>query len=103
MLARTVIALSAATLLTGCDIPRATVRSGLIGAGLPRPMASCMAHRMVKRLSLGQLRRLGDLPNAHGNQDIDEFLHHVRALGDPEILGVTTSSAALCGTGIVHG
>jgi hypothetical protein len=103
MVARMVVALGLAALLAGCGIPRAEVRSGLVSAGLPRPMASCMAHRMVKRLSLGQLRRLGDLPNAHGDQDIDEFLHHVRALGDPEILGVTTSSAALCGAGIVHG
>lgn len=95
--------LGAAALLGGCAIPRAEVRSGLISAGLPRPMASCMAHRMVKRLSLGQLRRLGDLPNAHGDEDVEEFLHHVRALGDPEILGVTSSSTALCATGIVHG
>jgi len=90
-------------LLAGCSaLPEAQVRTGLMHAGLPRPLASCMAGRMVDRLSLIQLRRLGDLPKANTNEPIDKFLHHVRALGDAEILGVTTSSAALCATGFAR-
>jgi len=96
---RTAIIVSLLVLSACSALPEAQVRTGLMHAGLPRPLASCMARRMVDRLSLIQLRRLGDLPKANSDEQLDRFLHHVRALGDPEILGVTTSSAALCVTG----
>ena len=47
--------------LASCATPETRVRNGLIEAGLSRPMASCMAARMVERLSLLQLRRLDRL------------------------------------------
>lgn len=100
MLARWVTALGAAALLSGCAVPEARLRSGLIRAGLPEPLSACMAERMVDRLSLEQLMRIADLPKANGAESVDQFLHRVRALGDAEILGVTTSSAALCATGL---
>jgi len=101
---RKTIALSlvAAALLSGCAVPEARLRSGLIRAGLPKPLSTCMAERMVDRLSLKQLMRISDLPYAGGAESVDRFLHRVRALGDPEILGVTTSSAALCATGFAN-
>ena len=49
----------------------------------PQPMAACMAERMVDRLSLIQLRRIGDLPYAASSGSVSEFLHRVRSLGDP--------------------
>jgi hypothetical protein len=100
MLARWVTVLGAAALLSGCAVPEARLRSGLIRAGLPKPLSACMAERMVDRLSLKQLMRIADLPKANGAESVDQFLHRVRALGDAEILGVTTSSAALCATGL---
>ena len=100
MLARWVTVLGAAALLSGCAVPEARLRSGLIRAGLPEPLSACMAERMVDRLSLEQLMRIADLPKANGAESVDQFLHRVRALGDAEILGVTTSSAALCATGL---
>jgi hypothetical protein len=90
----------AALLLSGCAVPEARLRTGLINAGLPEPLSACMAERMVDRLSLKQLMRIADLPKARGSESIDRFLHRVRALGDAEILGVTSSSAALCATGL---
>jgi len=63
-------------------------------------MAACMAQRMADRLSLIQLRRIGDLPYASSSVSVSEFLHRVRALGDAQILGVSTSSAALCAVGM---
>ena len=78
------------------------MRTGLINAGLSRPLAACMAERMVDRLSLAQLMRLADLPKARQAESLDRFLRRVRALGDPEILSVTSSSAALCATGLVR-
>lgn len=78
------------------------MRTGLVNAGLSRPLAACMAERMVDRLSLAQLMRLADLPKARQAESLDRFLRRVRALGDPEILSVTTSSAALCATGLAR-
>jgi hypothetical protein len=88
------------TLLAGCAIPEARLRTGLRDAGLSEAMAACMAERMVDRLSLAQLRRIGDLPRASSALSVSEFLHRIRALGDPRILGVSSSSAALCAVGM---
>ena len=92
----------AAAMLAGCAVPEARLRAGLVNAGLPPPLAGCMAHRMAARLSLMQLRRIGDLPRARESVSAGEFLRRVRALRDPEILGVSASSAALCETGLAH-
>ena len=88
-----------AILLAGCATPEARLRDGLVEAGLSRPLAACMAERMADRLSLVQLRRIGDLKQAGRAASLDEWLHRVRALRDREILTVTTSSAALCASG----
>lgn len=92
--------LAAAGLLAGCAVPEARLRAGLVRAGLPKPLSACMAERMVDRLSLAQLMRIADLPEARGSESVDQFLHRVRALGDAEILGVASSSAALCAAGL---
>lgn len=93
---------AAAMLLAGCAVPESRLRTGLTRAGLPRPLAACMAGRMVDRLSLPQLLRIADLPRARERQPIGAVLHRLRALGDPEIVGVSTSSAALCATGLAR-
>jgi len=90
------LSIAAAAMLSGCAMPEARLRAGLINAGLSPPLAGCMAHRMADRLSLIQLRRIGDLPQAREAVSTGEFLHRVRALRDPEILSVSASAAALC-------
>ncbi|ODP37649.1 hypothetical protein [Sphingomonas turrisvirgatae] len=90
------LGLSVAATLSGCAVPEARLRAGLIDAGLPQPIAACMADRMVDRLSLAQLMRIADLPKATASESVPQFLRRVRALGDLEILGVATSSAAAC-------
>jgi hypothetical protein len=102
MLARWMIGIGAAALLAGCAVPEARLRSGLIRAGLSKTLSACMAERMVDRLSLQQLMRIADLPEARGAESTDQFLHRVRALGDAEIVGVASSSAALCATGLAR-
>ncbi|MES1974621.1 MAG: hypothetical protein V4472_19360 [Pseudomonadota bacterium] len=89
-------------MLAACSTPEAMTRAGLVSAGIARPTAACMAGRMVHRLSLLQLRRLSGLGKAGRARDLDQFLYRVRALNDPEIVGVTASSAALCATGLVR-
>lgn len=81
-------------------MPEAKLRTGLTNAGLPKPLAACMANRMVDRLSLAQLMRIADLPKARSAESLDRFMRRVRALGDLEIVAVSTSSAALCATGV---
>jgi hypothetical protein len=84
------------SLLAACATPQERLGAGLMNAGLSEPMAACMAERMVDRLSLAQLRRIGDLPYARDERTVRGFLHRVRALGDTEILAVSSSSAAIC-------
>ena len=86
--------------VAACSAPEAMTRSGLVSAGIPRATAACMADRMVHRLSLLQLRRLSGLGKAGQSRNLSQFVYRVRSLKDPEILGVVTSSAALCATGL---
>jgi hypothetical protein len=88
--------LGATALLSACAMPEARLRAGLEHAGLSRPMAACMAERMVDRLSLMQLRRIGDLPWARESVSVAEFLHRVRSLRDPQVLSASASAAAYC-------
>ena len=86
--------------VAGCATPEQRVRAGLVDAGLSQTLASCMASRMVDRLSLLQLRRIGRIGDLRGSNPremtVDQFLHRARALGDPEIWSVMSSSAAIC-------
>ncbi len=86
--------------LAGCATPETRLRTGLNNAGLSKAMSACMAERMVDRLSLVQLRRLSALGSLKDKRvtdlSLDQFFHKVRAIKDPEILTVSTSSAALC-------
>ena len=82
--------------------PRSQLESGLRDAGLSAAVSDCMAGRMVERLSLLQLRRIAGLPKARSSGSMDQMLYRLRALKDPEIVGVATSSAALCASGLVR-
>lgn len=89
--------------LSACATPETRLRTGLVNAGLPQPTAACMADYMIHRLSLLQLRRLqslstvGDVDYRHVT--VDQYLHKVRALKDPEILTVTGKAALTCALG----
>jgi hypothetical protein len=97
----------AALLLAGCAerIAESRVQSALTGAGVGERTADCMAGRMVDRLSIEQLRRLEELRQpSSGTREasIADYLQRVRRVGDAEVIAVTTSSAALCGTGLAR-
>ena len=89
-----------AVTIVGCATPETRIRNALVEAGLSKPIAGCMADRMVDRLSLGQLnklRGLGKLQDKKSRQlSIEEFVKRTKALQDPEILGVVTSSGVIC-------
>lgn len=86
--------------LSACATPETRVRNALTDAGLSRPVASCMAERMVDRLSLGQLNKLGGLSKLKdrdaGDISVNEFIKRTKSLQDPEIIGVVTSSGLVC-------
>ncbi|WP_241557274.1 hypothetical protein [Croceibacterium ferulae] len=92
--------------LGGCAqvIAESRVRSALQGAGLSERNATCMAGRMVDRLTIEQLRRLEGLKPQQGEParpaTLGDYVERVRRVGDPEVVTVTASSAALCATGL---
>ena len=97
---KTAIPLVLLLALAACATPRDQLASGLRDTGLSPRVSDCMADRMVDRLSLLQLRRIAGLPKAKSSESLDQFLYRLRALKDPEILGVGASSAALCASGL---
>ena len=90
--------------LSACASPETRIRNALVEAGLSKPVAGCMAGRMVDRLSLGQLnklRGLGKLQDKKGQKlSIAEYVARTKALQDPEIVSVVTSSGVICAVGI---
>jgi hypothetical protein len=92
--------LAAVLALAGCATPETRVRTALQDAGLSKPIAACMAARMVDRLSLIQLNKLSGLKKLRDKDvsklSIDEFVKRTKSLQDPEILSVVTSSGLIC-------
>jgi len=76
------------------------VEAKLVDAGLNPPMARCMAHRLVKKLSVAQLRELGRLAalshRPGGQLSVDELAYRLRAIDDPEIVSVVVGSGLEC-------
>lgn len=95
-----ILLLVVAITLSACGPIEGKVRTGLMNAGLSKKQSTCMAPRMVDRLSITQLRRIASLGNFKDESlramGWDRFMHNVRALKDPEILGVVSSSAVVC-------
>lgn len=92
--------LCGSALMASCASKEARTNAALRTAGLGPQMANCMARQMADRLSVSQLRRLGDLGDLRGagivTLTLDEFLDKVRALRDPETVVVVTLSASAC-------
>ena len=86
--------------LAACATPESRVRSALLDAGLSKPVSTCMAQRMVYRLSLGQLQKLSRLSGLRGRRigdlTIGEFVRETRGIGDPEIFAVVTTAGLGC-------
>ena len=86
--------------LAGCAItPEQRVDAALRQAGVPDKVAGCMARRMADRLSIAQLKQLKALAKDRPpgeKMSAKHVLKRVAALGDPEILSVTSSAAFGC-------
>ena len=97
---RLIVAALPIVALAGCATPETRVRTALVDAGISRPVANCMAQRMVDRLSLAQLQKLSRLSGMSrtqiGQLTIGELLRRAKALGDPEIVAVVTTAGLGC-------
>lgn len=98
------LSLPALIALAGCGNAEGQLRDGLISAGLSKPLAICMAKPMARDLNINQLLKLRSLARVNKldwrKTSYDEFVHRVRALGDPVILRVTSAAALSCTFGI---
>lgn len=86
-------------ILAGCATPEQRLRSGLMDAGLGKVSATCMADYMTDRLSLVQLKRIGSMASLKDDSvdiPLSRLLHKLRALKDPEIIGVAIAAGASC-------
>ena len=97
---RALVMVLACATLSACATPETRIRLALTDAGLSKPVASCIAGRMVDRLSLWQLNKLNGLSKLKDKKaqqlSIEEFVKRSKALQDPEIVGVVSSSALIC-------
>lgn len=86
--------------LSACATPETQIRTALTDAGLSQRLSACMAKRMARELSLGQLlklRSLGSVGNRPlGSLTVGDYLHRARALKDPEILKIVSGAAIGC-------
>ena len=86
--------------LSACATPESRVRSALLDAGLSKPVSTCMAQRMVDRLSLAQLQKLSRLSALRDTKirelTLGEFIKQTRGLQDPRILQVVTTAGLGC-------
>ena len=89
--------------LSACAQPfEGRVASRLAEAGLSRPMADCMAKRWVERLNVLQLQRISTVADdlqkerSQGRLTVGRFVERIRAMNDPEVLQVVSTSAAAC-------
>ena len=87
--------------LAGCATVYEThIESKLVDAGLSPPVASCIADRMVDRLSRRQLDSIGRVAAGSrrrvGEMSLDQFLHHYRAALDPEVYSVLVGAGVRC-------
>jgi len=100
MRTKLLVILIAASTLSACATPEVRLRNGLQSAGLSQDTSTCMADRMIDKLSLTQLKRLSDLSKISdkriGQMRVGEFWRQVRALRDPEILAITTRAGLSC-------
>jgi hypothetical protein len=92
--------LPALALLAGCAItPEQRVNAALRDAGVPPRVASCMAERMAAKLSIEQLKELKSLAKAQEpgeKMNAKHILKRVAAIGDPEVVEVTSRAAIGC-------
>lgn len=81
------------------------VKGALVESGIGEKRASCMAERMVDRLTLRQLWKLRQGMAAQEGEPeegfgLGELIKRLRRVDDGEAVAVLTTSAGLCAVGL---
>jgi len=102
-----IILLGAGAVFTGLANPlvEMQVKGALVESGIGEKRATCMAERMVDRLTIGQLWKLrqgmapqdGEPEEGYG---LGELVKRLDRVNDGEAVAVLTTSAGLCAIGI---
>jgi hypothetical protein len=100
LMTRSLAAFAAAAILAlpGCaTVAESRIRTALTDAGLSAPVSSCIADRMVDKLSMAQLRSIGRLSEGSRKElTLPEFLQYYQAALDPEIYAVIAKAGIGC-------
>jgi len=101
------VVLGAGAVFTGLANPlvEMQVKGALVESGIGERRATCMAERMVDRLTIGQLWKLrqgmaaqeGEPEEGYG---LGELVKRLDRVNDGEAVAVLTTSAGLCAIGI---
>lgn len=102
-----IVGLAAGALFSGLANPVVEwqVKGALVQSGIGEKRAECMAERMVKRLTLGQLWKLRQGMAAQpgepeGGYGLGELIKRLDRVNDGEAVAVLSTSAGLCAIGI---
>ena len=96
------VAAIAAPTLSACATTsqESRIRAGLVDPGVSRPVANCMAERLVERLSRSQLNLLADVAMAHREElrrmTVQELMRRSATLLDPEVSAAVTRAGIGC-------
>ena len=96
---RLILLLAASLALAGCaTVYESHIESKLVHAGLSRPVAACVATRMVDRLSRRQLDSIGRLAGGRpvAEMSLEQFFRHYRAALDAEVYRVLIGAGVHC-------
>jgi len=101
---RTILLATAVLLLSGCGaVAENRIETALTDAGLSRPVSSCIAERMVDKLSIAQLRSISQLKDKAGDRPkemgLPAFLLAHRSDLDPEVYAVIARAGVGCALG----
>ena len=94
--------LTALLLLAGCSVisPEARVREKLLAAGVKPHMANCLAGKLSRKLSYGELEALGKAAKGSGDHQghlgIGELTDRLQSVNDPHIIDVVTRAGLSC-------
>ena len=101
---RILILAACALPLAGCGtVAENRITTALTDAGLSEPVSSCIADRMVDRLSMAQLRSISRLKDKAGERPkemgLPAFLLAHRSDLDPEVYSVIARAGVGCALG----
>jgi hypothetical protein len=92
--------LAAALAVAGCATPSQRISSKLIGYGVPEPQAICVGDKLEQRLSISQLRRIGEITKASrsatGQVSLTQFAAALNKPGDEQIVAEVVRAGLGC-------